>query len=279
MFNKRGQFFLIAALVISGILISFATFYTTSQSPKDDTSLYDLSSEINYENAQVIDQGVFTESTQDQINNRVSNLTNYYALKNPTTDFTILVGANDQIILIQCLDRNTGTVSAGTGGSSSGTSISDNRCRSFSAPRASTTTPGAVGDVVTITTSTGASITIPVSPAQNSYIVLQSSSGNQQYTALSGFPSNNQYRDCSGTEPRDSTGSGGAGIIKGGERYPIGYTPTTWTYVPWSSTWTTTVNSPTFTSIGACKWTCNYISTPRYVRDGTTNHCTLVATS
>jgi len=262
MWNKRGQFFLIAALVISGILIGFATFYTSTQSPQEDTTVYDLSSELNYENAQVIDQGVFNNLPQDQINAHITNLTNYYATQNPTTDFTILVGTGDQIILIQCLERNRGVVSASTGGSSTGTSVRDNRCGTLSAPRASSNTPGAVGDVVTLVATNGATITIPISPAQNSFIVLGSKRGNQQYSATTGFPTNNQFHECSGSEPSDPSSNNG--IIKGSESYSTGYTPISWTFTQFTSTLSQS-------SIGACKWSCNYLS--GYVRDGTTNHC------
>ena len=54
--HKRGQFFLIAALVVVGILVGLSIAYTTVRTPREETQIYDLSEEIYYEGAQVIDE-------------------------------------------------------------------------------------------------------------------------------------------------------------------------------------------------------------------------------
>lgn len=97
MLNKRGQFFLLAALVISGILVGLATMYTTTQAPKEDSEVYDLSSELNYETAQVIDQGVVADTSQGDLNSRIVELANYYVNQNPGNNIIIVFG-NETVI-------------------------------------------------------------------------------------------------------------------------------------------------------------------------------------
>src|SRR3989344_2736787 len=55
--NKRGQFFLIAAVVIAGILIGLGAVYVSLSSQKEDRIVYDLTKEISYEASRVIDKG------------------------------------------------------------------------------------------------------------------------------------------------------------------------------------------------------------------------------
>jgi hypothetical protein len=100
MLRKRGQVFLIAALVISGVLISLAALYTTTQKPIENKAVYDLSSELNYETAQVIDQAVFTDISQSDLDHHIVNLTDYYVNQNPGNDIIIVYG-NDSIITVR----------------------------------------------------------------------------------------------------------------------------------------------------------------------------------
>jgi hypothetical protein len=115
MLNKRGQLFLIAALVISGILISLAALYTTTQKPEEDKIVYDLSSELNYETAQVIDQAVFQGITQTDLDKYITNLTDYYVTQNPGNDIIIVYG-NDTLITVREYVWRAGSVSLGNAG-------------------------------------------------------------------------------------------------------------------------------------------------------------------
>ena len=116
MFGKRGQFFLVAALVISGILIGLATIYTKVDAPKENTAVYDLSQELNYESLQVIDQGVFTGLTQEQLNNQIINLTAYYVAKEPNKEFVVVYGDSDSITVNRYSKSDAGNAGISTGG-------------------------------------------------------------------------------------------------------------------------------------------------------------------
>jgi hypothetical protein len=56
--NKRGQLFLIAALIIVAVFIGLATVYSNVTGPGRDTTVFDLSKQIGYEGNRVIDHGI-----------------------------------------------------------------------------------------------------------------------------------------------------------------------------------------------------------------------------
>lgn len=56
--NKRGQVFLIAALIIVGLLISLSRIYNESNARKEPEAFFDLAKEIGFETKRVLDYGV-----------------------------------------------------------------------------------------------------------------------------------------------------------------------------------------------------------------------------
>ena len=94
--NKRGQFFLIAALVIVTTLIELSTVYISTTSPNEDTQVFDISEEINQEAAQVIFNGYESGNTQD-IDNNIRDLVSFYAKTNPESDIAVYYGDQDKV--------------------------------------------------------------------------------------------------------------------------------------------------------------------------------------
>ncbi len=90
--NKKAQFFLIAALIISGIILGLSQTFTSSNVEPTETLAYDLSNEVYYEASQVIDNGVFNSKSEEEINKQLSNLTEYYSKINPDSDISIVYG-------------------------------------------------------------------------------------------------------------------------------------------------------------------------------------------
>lgn len=72
--NKRGQFFLVAALITVAILIGLATVYTSVSSPPRETQVFDLAEQIGYEGNRVIDYGVVSgEELKDLLEVGIDN--------------------------------------------------------------------------------------------------------------------------------------------------------------------------------------------------------------
>lgn len=241
MFNKRGQFFLVAALVISGILIGLAGIYTEVNAPQEDLSVYDLSSELNYESLQVIDQGVYTGLSQQQINNNILNLTEYYVEKDPKKDFTIVYGDEESVTVRQYVATDTGSVGVSTGGSRVTENVVQRKITETNAQ------PSGENIVINIGNS---KLSFKITLGQQFYVVVSSSAYNQTYVA--GGSSSHTGTRCGGTEPS------GDGVKKGNERYDSTFTGTkTWNYKQTSST------------LSPCQWTCK----SGFERDGNSAKC------
>ncbi len=109
--NKRAQFFIVAALIISGGILGFNTYQNKAQGEGQQVRTYDLSQEINYEASQVIDNGVFNAQSPDTITANIKNLTAFYATRNPDSDIQILYGDEAHVQSIQ-FDGDTNQVEA-----------------------------------------------------------------------------------------------------------------------------------------------------------------------
>ena len=93
--NKKGQFFLIAAVVIVRIIITLSTVNITTKKPASETAtFYDLSSEIKYESNRLIDHGVYASA---DISSSINSLIDNYSAANPDTTLTFIYGDKDSL--------------------------------------------------------------------------------------------------------------------------------------------------------------------------------------
>lgn len=116
--KNRGQFFFIAAFVISLLIISLGTVYVSTKTQKEQESVYDLSQEIKYESGQEIKRGVYQGLTPTEIKTNIASLTNNYAVSNPDTEFIIIYG--DASSLSAILYRYDSQGSVGIAGTEQG---------------------------------------------------------------------------------------------------------------------------------------------------------------
>jgi hypothetical protein len=108
--HKRGQFFIIATVIIIIALIGAVTIYNNASSPKEDSKVFDLSTEMQFEGSQVIDSSVFNALSSTKTDEYIKNLTDYYAQLNPDSDILIVYG-NGSAIQYTC--DPTGSVGLG----------------------------------------------------------------------------------------------------------------------------------------------------------------------
>lgn len=90
--ERKAQFFLIAGLIIATVILGLGQVYTSSITQKHEGVVYQLSDEIYYETSQVIDNGVFNDRPQTEINQDIQDLTQHYAELNPDSDIVIVYG-------------------------------------------------------------------------------------------------------------------------------------------------------------------------------------------
>ena len=65
--NKRGQFYIIAAVIVVGIVVGLSSTVNSAVVGGEREQFYDLADEINYETKQVIDYGVFNSLEIDNL--------------------------------------------------------------------------------------------------------------------------------------------------------------------------------------------------------------------
>lgn len=105
--NKRAQFYLIAAIVIIGIIAGLSFVYINAKTSREDSSVKYLANEINFEVSQVVDSGVYNSLPEGDINENIENLTNHYAQANPEIDLLIVFGNTEQLTFIFYNNPNT----------------------------------------------------------------------------------------------------------------------------------------------------------------------------
>ena len=116
--QKRGQFFLIAALVITGIVLSLAAVYNYTIVKQEDKQFYDLSSEIGLESGSILNYGVY--NSQD-LGLLIENFTNIYSQSFGEGNQTLIFLYGDKTIVKYVIYQTspTGSIGIGTGGSTS----------------------------------------------------------------------------------------------------------------------------------------------------------------
>jgi hypothetical protein len=182
--NKRGQFFLVAALVIIGVVYGLSAIYTTVETPSEDFAVYDLTKEINYEAGSVIDSGIFNALTEEQRDKNVENLTDYYASVNSGSDLVVIFGNQTEMTAIFYTTEDTGTIGIDLATGPGPTyEIGDIRKYSSTFPL----TPG--DDTVTIVLDADKeeeiSFTFHVKPGEMFFIVLKKERQGEQFVSTS----------------------------------------------------------------------------------------------
>ncbi len=97
--NKRGQFYLIAAVVV---LVIFGGFILISNkvSYVQNPHIYSVKNEIRTEASAIIDYGTNNAETSSQIEDKLVNLSEYYINETPESNLYFLLGTVSGMIFI-----------------------------------------------------------------------------------------------------------------------------------------------------------------------------------
>ena len=109
--KKRGQFYLVAAIVISIILISLVTV-SNYLNKKEDTKVYDLSEELGIESDQVLLYGTVSSENMDQLLTNFSKSYSYYASDKNTQIYFVFING-ETITQINWKDQLVGSTGLG----------------------------------------------------------------------------------------------------------------------------------------------------------------------
>src|SRR3989344_7149488 len=91
--NRKGQFYLIAALVVISLVAGAVAVYNSATAPDRETFFYSLQEEASYEAGQVINHGLYNSLSAEDINDNIEKLAKYYYSTNPDTDI-LTIGGN-----------------------------------------------------------------------------------------------------------------------------------------------------------------------------------------
>jgi hypothetical protein len=109
--NKKAQFFLLAAVIISAIIISLGMTANEARILKEPKSISDYSYNVKRETTALIDYDIYTNfQTNANLDNFVELLSNDMRDKDPSLDFLIIYGNSTQINI-----KNYGSTTASFG--------------------------------------------------------------------------------------------------------------------------------------------------------------------
>jgi hypothetical protein len=104
--GKGGQFFILAAVILSGILISLSSVRNYVSSVEKQEAFYDLSKEIKEESFEVLDYGIYNNKDMPRlIENFTSEIAKYSLDKEPDLEFIFIYG-NESSLAVENYGKN-----------------------------------------------------------------------------------------------------------------------------------------------------------------------------
>jgi hypothetical protein len=128
MINKRGQFYLVAAVIIILAISGIATVKTYAIAKPESKKINDLSYELNQEGSRVIDYGIYNSNNANEKIETflVNEYGPYFLKKTENTNVVFIYGDKNTVYTIQYVPEKTGTISAVIGGGTTELSLIKN---------------------------------------------------------------------------------------------------------------------------------------------------------
>ncbi len=105
--KKKGQFYIVAAVVIVVILFSISTIHNSTEISDEYSSLYTLADEIKFENSQILDNSAIFNLEEQQTLSRVQEYLSYVSQKNPSTKILAVYSTEQNIHFISYNNANS----------------------------------------------------------------------------------------------------------------------------------------------------------------------------
>ena len=117
--NKKGQFYLIAAIIIVMILAGIASIKTYAVTRPEPRKIKDISFELNEETTRIIDYGIYSQKELPVLLNSFDEeFSEYFLEKTERTNIVFIYGNKSALYSVQYNDEYTGSVVASIGGAS-----------------------------------------------------------------------------------------------------------------------------------------------------------------
>jgi len=117
--NKRGQIYLVAAIIIVMILAGIASVKTYAIAKTEPRKIKDISSELKEETSRIIDYGIYSRANLNNLLNNFDNeFSEYFLKKTEETNILFIYGNKTNLYSVQYNTQHTGAVFAIVGGAS-----------------------------------------------------------------------------------------------------------------------------------------------------------------
>jgi len=116
--NKKGQFYLVAAIIIILAVSGIASVKTYAIIKSEPRKIQDIGSELKEETARIVDYGVYSKQNLTRVLNNFtdSEFAPYFLKKTENTSIVFIYGDATELYSVQYEPKNTGTVYATLGG-------------------------------------------------------------------------------------------------------------------------------------------------------------------
>lgn len=109
--NKRGQFYLIAAIVIIVIILTFFGVKNGVLSNQESQRIYDLKEELNFEGARVVEHGIYNQDDPVEMTALLDDFTDKYGdYAGQTSNLYFVFGNENQIVVKGYEEISTGGI-------------------------------------------------------------------------------------------------------------------------------------------------------------------------
>ncbi|MFA5061458.1 MAG: hypothetical protein WC494_04050 [Candidatus Pacearchaeota archaeon] len=98
-FNKKAQFFLLAAVIISAIVISLGIIANQAKITKEPSDFYDYGFTVKTETGALIDFEIFTASETTNLDEFVGLMAKDIKDKDPELNFIFIYGNNEELVI------------------------------------------------------------------------------------------------------------------------------------------------------------------------------------
>ncbi len=117
MMNKRGQFYILAAIIIGLALSGVLSVKTYAISKSEPRTITDMGSELNEEGMRIVDYGIYNSQDLGGLLNQFDEeYAPYFLKKTQKTNLVFLYGDKTELYSVQYNTQSTGTISAVIGG-------------------------------------------------------------------------------------------------------------------------------------------------------------------
>jgi hypothetical protein len=116
--NKRGQVFLIAALLIVLIAISITSLGTFASASPQPKIISDLKSDLERESSEIIDYGIYNNQNLEDLTDQFieEKFSPYFFQKTDNSNIIFVYGNKTNLKAVKYNTESTGTISANIGG-------------------------------------------------------------------------------------------------------------------------------------------------------------------